>query len=425
MIKKIIRCLKTSSEVNDWLISENEVNTSEAFYVLQNLETTRKTNTIEYKVTIYKEFKEENKEYLGSSSFIVSHKMTIKEINKKIDEAIFAAKFVKNEKYEIVNKEFEKKKNFKEKPISEKPLELLDNIAFLFFKESNDVVKFNAFEAFYKETSIHIINSKGVDLKKTLYSIMVEAIPSYNGENQKVEVYKSYNYSIYDENKIESDAKEAVSDATSRYFAQTINFDKKMDIILKNNEVYEFAYNIINDYSYATVYRGATDKKIGDEIQKNIKGDSLTIGIKANSKANAFDNDGTICKPCTVVEDGKLVNFYGNNQYAYYLGKASTGVPSMITLKNGKKSILDIKKKPYIEIISLSGIQIDMYSNYIGGEVRLANYFDGKKVTPISGFSFSGNIEECLSNLVISKEKVVLQNYEGPKYIKLSNIEIL
>jgi hypothetical protein len=45
-----------------------------------------------------------------------------------------------------------------------------------------------------------------------------------------------------------------------------------------------------------------------------------------------------------------------------------------------------MKKKPHLEIIALSGIQIDMYSHYIGGEVRLAVYFDGKEYHPVSGF---------------------------------------
>jgi predicted Zn-dependent protease len=84
-----------------------------------------------------------------------------------------------------------------------------------------------------------------------------------------------------------------------------------------------------------------------------------------------------------------------------------------------------MKKKPHLEIIALSGIQIDMYSHYIGGEVRLAVYFDGKEYHPVSGFSFSGNIEKCLSALVMSKETTVLQGYEGPKYILLKNMEIL
>ncbi|MFA5766077.1 MAG: TldD/PmbA family protein, partial [Bacilli bacterium] len=84
-----------------------------------------------------------------------------------------------------------------------------------------------------------------------------------------------------------------------------------------------------------------------------------------------------------------------------------------------------LKKEPHLEIIALSNIQIDIYSGYIGGEVRLANYFDGEQVIPVSGFSFSGDLNKCLSNLYLSKETIIINRYEGPRYIKLIDIDIL
>ena len=108
-----------------------------------------------------------------------------------------------------------------------------------------------------------------------------------------------------------------------------------------------------------------------------------------------------------------------------YLGLKPSGLLATIVVGKGKTSYERMKKKPHLEIIALSGIQIDMYSHYIGGEVRLAVYFDGKEYHPVSGFSFSGNIEKCLSALVMSKETTVLQGYEGPKYILLKNMEII
>ena len=84
MIKKIIKCLKENNQVTDWLIEENVCNTSEAFYVLQHLETTRVSITTEYKVTIYHKFNENNRDYLGSSSFLITHKLSNQAINKQI-----------------------------------------------------------------------------------------------------------------------------------------------------------------------------------------------------------------------------------------------------------------------------------------------------------------------------------------------------
>ncbi len=84
-----------------------------------------------------------------------------------------------------------------------------------------------------------------------------------------------------------------------------------------------------------------------------------------------------------------------------------------------------MKAKPHLEILALSGIQIDTYSSYIGGEVRLAVWFDGKNRIPVSGFSFSGNIDSVLSDLVLSKEVVANIGYRGPKCLILKGMDVL
>jgi predicted Zn-dependent protease len=238
-------------------------------------------------------------------------------------------------------------------------------------------------------------------------------------------LYKYYTYHNLDFDVIKNDAVEALKDVTARYNAQAIKDIDKVDVLLKDEEVYNFFDDLISYFSYTSVYKQSTDKKIGDAIQKAPIKDLLTISYIPSSKADAFDRDGVLLKPTTIVEKGKLVNYFGNNQYAQYLNMVPTGVFKTIKAEKGKVSIDNLTKKPHLEIIALSGIQIDMYSGYIGGEVRLANYFDGSKFIPVSGFSFSGNIDACLDKLVLSKETIKMDKYQGPKYIKLSDMSIL
>jgi len=160
-------------------------------------------------------------------------------------------------------------------------------------------------------------------------------------------------------------------------------------------------------------------------VQKTIHEDALTVGYTTSSKAVAFDKDGVLLNPLTILENGKLVQYYGSNQYANYLNMEPSGLLDTIQVTKGKSPIARLKAKPHLEIIALSGIQIDMYRGYIGGEVRLAVYFDGKQHFPVSGFSFSGNIDQCLMNIKLSKETVKLSTYVGPKVIKLTEMEIL
>ncbi|MDD3126857.1 MAG: metallopeptidase TldD-related protein [Candidatus Izemoplasmatales bacterium] len=423
MIKQIIKGLQANPAVTDWLINEVKTISDQAFYVLQKIETTRTVATCEYSVTVYHQYTDQGKAYLGSSSFAITHKISKSELAKKIDEAVFAASFIKNKAYDLVTGL--KKQSWKEKTDIIEPFVMIDQIATTFFGESSSNIRFNSLEVFFTQTSSHIINSRGVDLKKTLNKFDVEAIPSFDGDKQNVELYKYFTYKTLDFDTIKADAINALKDVCSRYNAEPIKEINKVDVILSDKDAGEFFDNLISDFSFAGIYKQNTDKKIGDSVQKDVKGDLLTVGYTLSSKANAFDNDGVIVKPVKVIENGILVNYYGGNQYAQYLNMKPTGNMSTVSVPKGKTAIDKMRKKPHLEIVALSGIQIDIYSGYIGGEVRLALYYDGKDYHPVSGFSFSGSIDACLSNIVLSKEMTNRITYQGPKYIKLPTMELL
>ena len=158
MIKQIVKVLKEIQEISGYKVIENTEQSNQAFYVLEKLETVRLVETKEAIVTIY----HNNGEYLGTSSFIVSHNLTKKALMEKITDAIFAAKFVKNKPFELVKGE--KKKTFKSKPINEKPVEIIEEIATIFNNEKTDNAKFNALEIFLNTKISHLVNSNGVDL---------------------------------------------------------------------------------------------------------------------------------------------------------------------------------------------------------------------------------------------------------------------
>jgi PmbA protein len=63
----------------------------------------------------------------------------------------------------------------------------------------------------------------------------------------------------------------------------------------------------------------------------------------------------------------------------------------------------------------MSGIQVDLLSDYIGGEVRLGYYFDGTKVKSETGISISGSQSNVLKNMYLSNEEEKHGRYSGPK----------
>lgn len=420
MIKKIVKALNNKG-VSEYRIIESVKKTVEEFYVLQNLETTRKTETLEDHVTVYKTFEENGKKYLGSSNFIISHNVSMKELETLIEDALFAAGFVKNEYYELVKGTSKKNYNAKGKP--ENPFSLLQDIALVFINASNDQCKFNSLELFYNEVETHIVNSNGVDYKKNTFNVQVEAIPSFKDGNNKTELYRMFKYDNIDFDKIKEDSSNAINDVLLR--SQTIKNEgnKKINVILKDEHVKDLFRELISTYNYSDVYHKSNFKSIGENVQDNPVC-KLNISLKTASKADYFDSEGILLKECELISDGILKAYFGSNRFAYYLGVEPTGALNTLKIDKGPKSVEKFKKEPYIEIIDLSGIQLDLYAGYIGGEVRLANYFDGTNTYPISGFSFSGNLNECVNTLELSKEVTKINGYEGPKYVLLKQFDI-
>ena len=73
----------------------------------------------------------------------------------------------------------------------------------------------------------------------------------------------------------------------------------------------------------------------------------------------------------------------------------------------------------------MSGLQLDVYNDYIGGEVRLAYYCDGNTITPITGISISGKLSDALSSVRLSDTLIQTGRYKGPKLALFQGIEIV
>lgn len=410
-VKKILQ----EKNINSFRIIEVENTSYQQFYDLEKLETVRKVNTLETNVTLYKEMEVDGKKVLGEASFIISHDESKANLEKLINDCLYQASFVHNEYYELV--EASKKKSMAYKELEEKPFEILKNIACIFFNESKKDARFNALELFYDENIVHLVNSKGVDYKKKTFEISCEAIPSFYSDTYKTELYRMFKYKELNYDKIKEDAKESISDVYNRGKAIKLENVKNCNVLLHGKELLNLFEEVIYGFSYQSFYSHGNVYEIGDAISKK----KLNIALDSNTKFDFFDNDGILLHKSEIVKNGVMTSSFGSNRYAYYLGKKATGNLSKVCLSHGKKETKVLKNKPYLELIDLSGIQVDLYQGYLGGEVRLALYYDGEKVTPVTGFSFTCDLKEAINNIELSKETENINYYNGPKLALIKN----
>jgi predicted Zn-dependent protease len=95
-----------------------------------------------------------------------------------------------------------------------------------------------------------------------------------------------------------------------------------------------------------------------------------------------------------------------------------------LNLGSATKDMLNGKQ--YVELVSLSGLQVDLYNDYIGGEVRLGYlYSEAGEKTPITGISISGSLKAALNAISLSNKKTVKGAYEGPDFAILNGLTVI
>ena len=72
----------------------------------------------------------------------------------------------------------------------------------------------------------------------------------------------------------------------------------------------------------------------------------------------------------------------------------------------------------------MSGLQVDFYNDYIGGEVRLAYYHDGERSIPVTGLSVSGSLNHVLEHIRLSSRLSLQDSYYGPEKALLKEMKV-
>ena len=423
-ISELKKLIGANKRVSDYKINSTETTSDELFFVHRKLETARHTDTRDVTVTVYVDHDGKK----GESSFPVYSSMNEEEIRHKITAAAERAKLVFNEPYDIpcgekierkVDSDFEKYD----------PKELAAKIADAVFKADKfEGGSINALEVFvYKHVS-SVLNGRGVDATEIKYDAMVEAIPTWNENGESVELYEAYRFTEFDEAEIIAEINEKMRDVRDRRHAAKLVEKIEADVVLNMQEAGELFSELAGDLNYASVYSHLNLHKLGEDLQHG-DGDKITITMKGEMKGSdysaAFDSDGFELADKTIVENGKVTGYYGMNRFAAYLGEKPTGNLRCVGVNAGTLSDDELEKTTYLECISLSGLQLDLYNDYIGGEIRLAYLHKDGKTIPVTGISMSGRLSNVLSSIRLSDKVKVRRNYGGPYKVLLKGMEIL
>lgn len=423
----IIGLLKENNQVSDFRVKWLLTDSYEAFYVHKKVEALRAVTAEECSVTVYVDH-EKGK---GESSFSLYDSTTVEQAKRKIELSVERAKMICNNPYQIPAGDtafYEVESNMNKYEMND----LCDKIASAVFKANTfEHGSLNAVEVFVTKRKENIVNCKGVNKTQITYSAMVEAIPTWTEGGESVELYENYRFTHFDEAEVIKEIEGKMVEVRDRRIAKKPTVPMSCPVVIGGNEISSLLDELCSQLNYASVYSHANVHSVGDKLQENPVGDKLTVTMKGEIEgspfSSKFDDDGLTLIDKTIVEDGVVKGYFGSNRFGQYLGeKEITGNLYCMSLNLGNATKASLNGKQYVELISLSGLQLDLYNDYIGGEVRLAYlYNENGEATPITGISISGSLKEALNGIILSNKKTVKGAYEGPDFAILSGLTVI
>ena len=425
MRKRILNILNETSGLSGYRINTVTTTSYELFFVHKDLETVRSTDTGDVKVTVYVK----HGEFLGDATFTVYRSYTEDEIRAAVEKAKKNAAAICNPAYDLPE-EGELTVGSDSNLASVAPAELAEKIAEAAFGAScyeNGAI--NALEIFLTRDEVNIVNSRGTDKTEIRWHAMIEAIPTWNGEKESVEIYENYRFTEFNAEEIAKEIDGKMQEVRDRSFAKKPEGKLDCAVVLNAQELAELIYNLTDELNYASVYNHTNAFEKNAPIQKDPQGDRLNVTLRGRMKGSvrsaSFDADGTAMIDTKVIEKGFAVNYYGGSRFAQYLQETPTGNLPCLEAEPGTLTEEALASEPYFECVSMSGLQLDIYNDYIGGEVRLAYYYDGEKKIPVTGISISGKLSDALATIRLSDTVTVRGGYKGPEKALFRKIEIV
>jgi len=420
-MKTVMQLLAANPQVSDYKINIHKKESYELFFVKGKLETLRCTDTCDKEVTVYVD----HGEYKGESQFFVYPSTSPAEIENRIREAVEKSLLINNKYFTLPGKEegsYAIESNFSDYDAADLASRISDIV---FSANTIQNASLNSVEVFINKHTEEVLNSCGLHKTQVRYDAMVEAIPTYNGEKQSVELYEQYNFAALDEKALFAEIAGKMAEVKARYEAVTPDDPISCPVVLNIQEVSELSREIASDLNFASVYSHANLFKKGDAIQKSPVGDCISITmagqVPGSIRSSCFDSDGMSLGSMRIVDKGVAVNYYGGNRYGQYLGETPTGNLPCLVMDPGTEAM---PADNYLEVISMSGLQVDFYNDYIGGEIRLAYLHKDGHVLPVTGISISGGLSDVLSTIRLSPETGVFGGYAGPEKALLQNMKV-
>ena len=439
MLELLINTLKDFDGA-EYLIKESKTRRIENYSIKQESEMYREVEVTQLLLTLYVTFSETDEKgevikYRGSYNTEIHPGTSDDELRDIIGQGLFAAGFVKNAWYPLVTASAPAGAPGETGAFDEmKALKELQAAFYACDCHTSGHISYSEF--FLTVEDIRIINSSGVDVAYTANNAYVEtAIHWRNESGGETETSEAFRFSLPADT---SAACEMIKERVGRIFtiaaeksvAQRTPQAEDINILLTGECLADFFNYYWACANAQMIYQQLSTFEAGEQVQGGADDvcDRLTLTLEplmeGSSHSRPYDDDGMGVAPHKIINNGKLLKYWGNTRFSNYLGIPPTGTINNYHVTGGTASSEELRQAPYLELVSFSAFQVNPITGDFGSEIRLGFYFDGETTIPVTGGSITGNMANVHDSMRMSLEERQYNNYRGPATVSFRGASI-
>ena len=393
----------------------------EFYFIRHRLDQNR---TVETKTLEAKLFRTLEDGKLGAASGSISPTLSPAELRKALENLYYQAQFVRNPAY-----------NLNDKPlpaVASQPVDVAA-IAKSFLTAMQNVPetateRVNSYEIFVREIQKTFENANGVTASYTYPSSMIEVVVNAEKDGHEIELYRQFNSGVCDPEKLTRDVARAMQYGKDRLLAGPTPKLGKADVIFSSRDavsIYEYFAERMNAQLQ---FMKLSDWKVGEPIADYTTGDRVSVFAAAtlenSSQSFPVDAEGARIRERYLIRDGVAENIWGNRQMSQYLGVQDSSNVYNFVVSGGTAPAEALHEGDYLELVEFSDFQVDSVGGDLMGEIRLGYWHHDGKVDIITGGSVSGQMQDVIPSMRMSKETEQYDTAVIPKETRLHGLTI-
>ncbi len=433
MLQEVLEGLRKRGLLQAWRTLEHQAESRELFLVGARQDMRRAKQVSLLSATVYRDFSRDGRARRGSATVRLHPTQGRRELERVLRAAAGAAAHVLNEAYPLVAPGG---------PAPQAPLapELADlggalDLLGAVLLEAGAAregrgARLNSAELFLERGETRVRNSEGVDARFGFFQGSGELIVEAEAPDGAVELYQPLAFARVRPGDLAAELERQLELCRRRAAAVPTPALGSPAVLLTGLAVPELLSYFTFHASAEAAHGRVARFRVGGEVQgPQVDGDPLAVSLEPylehSPSSRPYDEDGWPLAPTPLIEQGRLLRWWGPLRWCHYLGCPPTGRLPNLRVGAGSRGLAELRRGGCLEAAVFSDFQCDALTGDFAGELRLGTWHDpdgGRR--EVTGGSLSGRLPELAGSMLLSAEHQRLDGYEGPAAVRLASAAV-